>query len=105
MDIISANITSLSDSARQWLSEQTAEIILIQEHRALTLREFGKIPGYDVIFSPARRTMCSDRWWETSGVVAILYRTQTFHLVRDKGIQNKGHNWASLRIKLESRKN
>ena len=67
MDIIFANITSLSDSARQWLSEQTAEIILLQEHRALTLREFGKIPGYDVIFSTARRTICSDRWFGNIG--------------------------------------
>ena len=45
--------------------------------------------------------MCSDRGWETSGGVAILYRTQTFHLVKDKGIKSKGHTWASLRIKLE----
>ena len=76
MDIITANITYLSDAARAWLCEQTADIILVQEHRMLTRGEFGKIPGYDVIFSPARRTVCSDRGWEAPGGVAILYRTQ-----------------------------
>ena len=30
-----------------------------------------------------------------------MYRTQTFHLVQDKGIKSKGHNWGALRIKLE----
>ena len=101
MDIITANITSLHDDAPSWLAEPSADSILVQEHRLTSLKSFGKNPGYDVIFSPARRTICSDRGWETSGGVVILYRTQQFHRFKDKGIRTKGHNWATLRIKLE----
>ena len=67
MEVITVNITSLSDGAREWLAAQTADIILVQEHRCLYRKEFGRIPGFETVFSPARRTMLSGRGWETSG--------------------------------------
>ena len=101
LHIITMNITALHDVTRAWLVEQTADIILVQEHRMVTLGQFGKIPGCDIMFSPARRTICSDRGWETLGGVAILYRTKMFHLINDKGIKTKGHSWITMRIHVE----
>ena len=43
MDIITVNVTSLSEGARAWLCSQTADIILVQEHHCLTRKEFGQI--------------------------------------------------------------
>ena len=45
IDIISVNITTCHDTAREWLSEQNADIILIQEHHMLYTGQFGVIPG------------------------------------------------------------
>ena len=91
MDIITVNITALSDSARSWLAAETADIILVQEHRCLSRKEFGIILGFEVIFSPARRTLLSGRGLESSGGgVAILYRRHGLHLVKDRGIKSKG---------------
>ena len=101
ISIITANLTSLSDAARQWLSEQTADIILIQEHHVYSERAFGKIPGYTLVFSPAQKTIHSARGWEATGGVAILHKTDLFHLIKHKGIKQKGFNWASLHIYLE----
>ena len=101
IDIISVNITTCHDTARDWLCEQTADIILIQEHHMLYKGQFGKIPGYTLIFSPARRTMYSARGWETSGGVAILHKTNMFHIIKHKGIKQRGFNWAALHIQLE----
>ena len=100
ISIITANLTSLSDAARQWLSEQTADIILIQEHHLYNERAFGKIPGYTLVFSPAQKTIYSAREWETIGGVAILHKTDTFHLIKHKGIKQRS-NWSSLHIQLE----
>ena len=66
IDVISVNITTCHDTARDWLCEQTADIILIQEHHMFYRGQFGLIPGYTMVFSPARRTMYSARGWETS---------------------------------------
>ena len=57
IEMITVNISSLHDGSRAWLAEQTAEVILVQEHRMTSLKAFGKIPGYEIIFSPARRTV------------------------------------------------
>ena len=101
MDIITVNITTLSDSARSWLASQTADIILIQEHRCLTRRQFGMIIGFEVIFSPARRTMLSGRGWESSGGVAILYRRNGLYIIKDRWVKSKGHAWVSIRFQHE----
>ena len=76
-------------------------IILIQEHHMFYRRQFGEIPGYTLIFSPARRTMYSARGWETSGGVAILHKTNMFNSIKHKGIKQKGFDWAALHVQLE----
>ena len=93
-----ANITSLHEETQKWLSEQTSDTIHIQEHRMRHAGQFGKIPGYALIFSPARKTLCSERGWQSSGGVAILHRTNMFHRIKHKGIETKGHNWVPLHI-------
>ena len=45
--------------------------------------------------------MISGRGWETSGGVAILYKKNGLHLVKDYGIKTKGHNWVTIRVQLE----
>ena len=101
VDVISVNLTTCHDPARSWLSEPAADIILIQEHHMFYRRQFGEIPGYTLMFSPARRTMYSARGWETSGGVVILHKTDMFHLIKHKGIKQKGFDWAALHVQLE----
>ena len=57
VSVISVIIISFSEEARKWFANQEVEIILIQEHRMLSQKAFGRIPGYSLVFSPARRTM------------------------------------------------
>ena len=45
ISMITVNINSLSDAARKWLSEQTADILLIQVQHMFLKKGFGKIPG------------------------------------------------------------
>ena len=52
--ITTVNISSLNNVARRWLSEQNSDMILMQEHRRLTKKAFGHIPGYSLVFSLAR---------------------------------------------------
>ena len=69
INIITVNVTSLSEAARKWLGEQTADVILLQEHHLYSKQAFGMIPGYTLVFSPAQKTMYSARGWETTGAL------------------------------------
>ena len=42
IQIITVNITSLHDVSRTWLSEHSADVILVQEHRMIYKSKFGK---------------------------------------------------------------